>query len=409
MISPSTYLPSKNKKHKLGFSLILLFCLSNILFFEPLIIDIKYLYYLYYVTLLLSFIIILLSKREFKYFPFTSAIFLIIIAEIISIFVCSNSWGQSFGDSLLGTLPYMGYILFFLLFRLNIQTIDAEKILIILGVIYIIVFGTSFLIYPQEIFNSNPNLHGLDRGFQRITIKGVGFLFLFSFFSLEKYIINRKFVWLFIYLITILFIIMTLTRTYIVVSILISLIFFFKNINSNGKVALIIFTCITFYLITKMEFYKNLTEQTVSQSNDLEDDIRMQSLNYYLYNFSPDVVTKIFGNGISYKDSQYSQKVNYLEKDLGLYVADIGYIGLYIKFGIISILGYLLFIYKAFKMKTPEGFLYCKYFLLFIFIISIIIDAPFNSSFIPSIMLAAYILASNFKNNRKINNFQVHR
>ena len=202
---------------------------------------------------------------------------------------------------------------------------------------------------------------------------------------------------------------MTLTRTYIVASVLISLIFFFKNINLNGKVALILFTCLTFYLITKMEFYKSLTEQTVTQSNDVEDDIRIQSLNYYLYNFSPDVVTKIFGNGISYKDSYYSQKVNYLEKDLGLYVSDIGYVGLYIKFGIISILGYLIFIYKTFKIKTSEGFLYCKYFLLFIFIISIIIDAPFNSSFIPAIMLAAYILASNFINNRKINNFQVHR
>jgi hypothetical protein len=154
-----------------------------------------------------------------------------------------------------------------------------------------------------------------------------------------------------------------------------------------------------------MDFFQILVEQTIEQSEDKENDIRVLAATFYLNDFSPNIFSKIFGNGEAYKESSYDRHREYLEKELGYYQSDIGYIGLYSKFGILAILAYLILIYKTFKVAIPDEYLYCKYYLYFIFIISIIIDAPFNFGYITSIVFATYIL--NSKDLSQINNKRV--
>jgi hypothetical protein len=137
-----------------------------------------------------------------------------------------------------------------------------------------------------------------------------------------------------------------------------------------------------------------MAKETKEQSLNKEDDIRVLSINYYLNDFSPNTFSLIFGNGEGTNESIYGQNMDYIKNELGYYQSDIGYIGLYSKFGVLAILAYIIFIYKTIKISVPVEYLYAKYFLYFIFIISIIIDAPFNPGFIPSIILAAYVLNS---------------
>ena len=163
---------------------------------------------------------------------------------------------------------------------------------------------------------------------------------------------------------------------------------------------------VSFYLISKMDFYKLMSAETNSQTADLRDDIRMQSVEYYLNYFSPNSVSQILGNGHANGKNGYSKFMDYVQMERGLWTSDIGYIGLYTEFGILSILAYLIFIYKTFTTSVSEEYLYCKYFLAFIFIISIIIDSPFNTSFIGSIMLAYYMISLQNKNKLQTNKLQ---
>lgn len=145
--------------------------------------------------------------------------------------------------------------------------------------------------------------------------------------------------------------------------------------------------------------YKLLSEKTQSQTINIQDDIRFKSFNYYLHSFSPNKVSVIFGNGQAYRGTEYARLVNYLEEGLNFYISDLGYFGFYIKYGILALIAYILLIWRTIKIKASDEQLYCKYFLYFIFLISIIVDAPFNNSYIPSTMIALYILSVNSNNN----------
>jgi hypothetical protein len=276
------------------------------------------------------------------------------------------------------------------------QKNDTEKLIVILGILFIIIFLFSFWVYPK-IFFGELDQHDESRGFQRIRTDGIGYLFLLSFYSLSEFLLKRRFLFFLIYFLTLACTVMSLTRTYIIFLILFSIFFIFKKSNFFTVAIVILITLAAFYVITQMKFYKILAAQTASETGDIKDNIRMQSVDYYLNDFSPNSISKILGNGQAVGNSDYAALIDFLERQRGLYTSDIGYIGLYVKLGILSILSYIILIFQTLKTSVSEESLYSKYFLGFIFTISIIIDSPFNTSFIGSIMLAFYLLSSSTK------------
>lgn len=391
----------KNRGIKFYFTLF--FCLSSIQFFGPTISFPSLVYYVYYGIFIITILIVISNYKKIFYNSFSIPVLLILIAELIAAFNAKYTWDQNLFDSFKGILPYMSYLLFFLLIIWKFRDKEIEKIIVIVGSAYIIVYLVSFLIYPVILFGDLGH-GGNDRGFQRIIINGIGFLFIFSFFSLSEYIIRRKFLWLLIYLLTMVCIIMTLTRTLIFFSILFSAIFILTKSSNFTKIMTVLVAIFCFYIITQKDFYKLLEAETQFELSNFKDDIRVQAADYYLNKFSPNLFSKIFGNGQPIKNSntRYSVLIYYLEVDSGFYTSDIGYIGLYVKFGILAIIAYLIFIYKTLKTSISIENLYCKYFLIFIFTISFIIDAPFDTSFIPSIVLALYILSKQSSKNKTL-------
>ena len=187
---------------------------------------------------------------------------------------------------------------------------------------------------------------------------------------------------------------MLLTRTLLVVSFILMTLFILRKSSFIKKVLTILLIVSSIYIISQMNFFQLLVKQTIEESDNKKDNIRVLAATYYLNDFSPNIFSMIFGNGVAYKESSLGSHTDHLEKDLGYYQEDVGYIGFYSKFGLLAILAYLILIYKTYKVAIPDEYLYCKYYLYFIFIISIIIDAPFNIGYITSIVFAAYILNS---------------
>jgi hypothetical protein len=393
------------KSKSAQFYFILLFCLGSIGFFSPVLIPAAFLTYAYYGLYCLTLLIIVGNYKKSHYNSFAIPVILILFAAILGAVNATYSWGQNLFDSFTGVIYFMSYIVFFLLATNEFEEEKVEKLIVILGIAYAVIFLFSFLTFPR-IFFGDINQNDDTRGFQRIRTSGIGFLFLLSFFSLSEYILKRKSSLLILYLLTIICIVMSLTRTYIIFSIVFSIIFILKKSNVFIKVMTVLIAVSAFYLITQMDFYKLMADQTGSQIGDLQEDIRLQSVEYYLNYFSPNPISQIIGNGHANGKSGYSKFMNYLQMERGLWTADIGYIGLYTEFGILSIMAYLIFIYKTFTTSVSEEYLYCKYFLAFIFTISIIIDSPFNTSFIASIMLAYYILSIQNKNKLQSNQLE---
>lgn len=349
------------------------------------------LHFTYYALFLVTFLLVIISYRGSDNNVFATPFFLLLIAILISGFSATFSWGQGLIDSFKALTFYLSYMLFFLLLIWKIRAKDLEKIIITLGVIYILVYVITFLSYPTPVFGNIESVSN-DRGFERFRLYGRGFLFLFSFYSLGQFLIKKVFWWLSIYIITMVAIIMLLTRSIMIASFIISVLFILRKTSFFNKFIAVLFISCSMYLITQMNFFQLLVEKTKVQTENMEDDIRVLSAGFYLNDFSPNTFTRIFGNGEPSDKTSYFRYSYYLMEELGFYQSDIGYIGLYSKFGLLAILAYLILIYRTFKISIPDEYLYCKYFLYFIFLISIIIDAPFNPSFITSIALATYVL-----------------
>ena len=382
---------------EIKFYFVLFFCFSAIFFFEPVFIPSSLTYYTYILFFLTSILIfITFSKKSNASFSFPIA--LILIAQTLAAINATVSWSQDLSESIRAVLPQMSYFLFFVISTFNLNLKQMEKLILILGFSYIAVFLFSYLMYPESYFGDMAN-DDETRGFQRIRSSGVGFLYLLSFFSLSEYVIKRKYLWLLVYFLTMFCIIMTLSRISIICSILLSSIFYFKNSVQNEKYAFPIVLFVLILSLTQTKTYELLVEETISQKSYVNDDIRVQSLNYYLKEFSPNTISKILGNGVpgnpdrlTNNNREYAKFVSNLENIYHLYISDIGYFGLFVKFGLLSIIAYLIFFYKTVTAKLPLELKYSKYFLFFIFLISFIVDAPFNTSYIPSMMLAYYIL-----------------
>lgn len=378
-------------KH-LKFFFVLLFCLSTIQFFTPVFFSLSLLYYTYYLLFFATLIAVVVNFRTSRRNTFIVPIIVLLVAQTVSAFAAFYSWEQNLGDSFKAVLPYMGYLLFLFLVAYDFTALEVERLFIILAISYIVVYFITYTSYPTQIFG-DVDQYDDERGFQRISTSGIGCLCLFSFYSLSQYIVKKKLYSLIIYIVTLVCIIMTLSRTLIIISLLFSLLFIIRKSSTINKLIAIAATIFFMNISSQINFANLLVKQTKSELDYGKDNIRMQAVDFYFQEFSPNTFSKIFGNGEAYQGTTYSAIVSKNETILGLYSSDVGYIGFYSKFGLLAILAFAGIIYKTFRIKVSDEYIYTKYFLYLVFVGSIILDAPFNNNFIPSIVLALYILS----------------
>jgi hypothetical protein len=377
----------------LKFAFLIIFSYGSVLFFMPTKIPQNLLFYSFYglfgIALLITLIFYKSSYNNFFTFP----VLLFLIAVIISGLSATLYWGQDLYNSIKALMIFLCYIIFFLISIFNLPYQKLERIIIILGISYVVVYFITFLLFPRPTFGDINRISN-ERGFQRITLPGMGFLFLLTFYSLNKFFSSRETKWLILYFITFVCVLMSLTRTLIFASFVVSALYILRNSSFIKKILAILLIGFFTYFVSQLDFFQILLKQTQSQTKNFQDDVRMKAVYYYLSDFSPNTFTKIFGNGQAYGKTEYGRFVDKIERGYGYFAVDIGYIGLYTKFGILAILAYLLILIGTLKIKVPDEYLYCKYYLYYVFAISVIIDSTFDSGYIIPISFCIYIIAT---------------
>lgn len=374
---------------------VVLFCLATIFFFSPSFIDYSYQYYLYYLHFIVLVTFLAYSINKLKMDIFSVPFLFILIGIFLSCIVASFSWSQSMFSSVIAILPYLSYLLYFLLLVWKLDVRDVEKVILVMGILFAGAYIIAFVTFPDSLFGGiYAEKHSEERGFQRIVMPGIGFLFLFSFYAIGQYMQRKKFKWILLFLFSIILIIMTLTRTLIVGSFILLTLYILRSSKFVFKLFAVLIVTGLVILITQLEIFKIMTDMTVQQFENFESDFRVRSFKFFLGEFSPNLACKIFGNGLSGVDTWYNLYMEYLARRLGYYTSDIGYFGFYVTHGIITVAAFFVIIYRTIRLSVPKDRLYSKYFLYFVFIISIIIDTPFNVYWIPSIVLAVYIISS---------------
>ncbi|HEY6900132.1 MAG TPA: hypothetical protein VI233_05795, partial [Puia sp.] len=132
-------------------------------------------------------------------------------------------------------------------------------------------------------------------------------------------------------------------------------------------------------------------QETVSAG---ENYSRFLSGSYFLNEFSPNLLSRVFGNGAPYKSatdaSPYGNAIYGLKESNGYYLSDVGLVGFYVMFGVFAIAAYLLLFVKGLRVEVPDRYRYLKYYIWYILLTSLTSDGVYGTSFLLTNIFAFY-------------------
>jgi hypothetical protein len=365
--------------------------LASIGFFKPIFLeeDAPIYKYLFGLLLIMSVLLTFFTKtRRKSHFdlPFN----LIITSIGLSILSAYIFWNQSIIYSVFASLsPAAGYVFYYYLDSTKPNTHTLEKIIITIGLTFCILYLISFAIYPSKILHYS---EATDRSVQRIFLNGEGFLFLFFFYSINKYSTSSSKKWLLYALLAFSCVLLNQTRVFIASTSIITLWYILRSQTLVTRIVTLLAFSLLLLYVSQLEIVKTLTLKTGEQLSELEQYIRYKAAEHYLTDFQQSYVTYILGNGWGYGDkTEYGKKIQDLQKH-GYYISDLGLIGLYVHLGVLSILAYIIFFYKSMKLKLDKENQFLKMFVFFLLLAGATTSATFQAGYILPIVFTFYLL-----------------
>ncbi len=321
---------------------------------------------------------------------------LICLSIICSTGMAYLGWAQGFSDTLKATIPLLLWIFFFWLLYIKIPVNILEAIVLTYTFIYIVLYLFQFF-NPGTLFFGEKQQWAdwyYDRGIFRIIFPGGGIFFLGVFIAINKFTAQRKnwFIWLFFLVAGLIIPVMQATRTYIAGVILIYLYHFLRNQRIAVKLSIIAGVAGLFFLVTQLNIpvIKGLMQAQEETKKEGLQNQRIVTATYFITDFSPNAFCRIMGNGAPADQSQYGKQLANL-KTQDILLADVGIIGMFTMFGILSVAGYLLIWIKSFMLPLPKNYVYPKYYLWFLLVTSLTYDAVYGIYFLIATVFALYI------------------
>ena len=384
-----------NPGKKSHFYYLLLVAFSSFGFFRPIFLNdlvLKHLlgFYIDVVLLLFLLAVPVVFRNVFfmKNYLFTLPVRLLGLSIIFSIMMAYFFWGQGIMDNIFSEISIICYLLYFYLMAKNIPVKIVEKVIIIVGITYVCFYLISFAINPVKIFEYKESN---DRDFLRIFLFGDGFLFLFYFLALNKYMFSKSKIWLMMALLTCLCIILNQTRVYMIAVAIITVFYLLGSKKIVVKFLVVAVVITALIIVPQLDFVKNLQKRTQSELKKSDDYIRVKAAKYYIDDFQPSAATKIFGNGFPMPETYFGKTITNLHEKRGYFVQDIGLVGLYTTMGVIAVIAFLIIFYRGVKVKLTEDYVYLKLFIIFLIATSLTTDDTFSGSYVIAIVFTLYL------------------
>lgn len=364
-------------KRHFEIAFVFLLIIISLKFFDARFLDNSLLNYLLFLTLIVTVFIsvpyVLPTNKGFV-FP----VQLLLIAMFISIIMAGLYWDQSLLDSLIAVAPYLIVFIFFYLWHIQFPVNILEKIIVFYGSLYILLYVFEF-ITSGTVYFGKP-LWGdeflVSRGITRIIFPGGGVFVLTSFIAINKLTSQDKnrWFWLLLAIAGIVIPVMQVTRQFIVGILLIYLYHVIRSIRIWKKLVVFasLVSIIIFLQYVNHPIIDGLIDSTRNDANLGSNYIRVLAGEFFLTDFSPNLSTQILGNGVPYFGvSNFGLYVDSLGVTQEYFLSDEGIIAVYVMFGVLAIIAYLLIFIKSFIIPLPGNFQYLKYYLWFMLLTSL--------------------------------------
>ncbi|MBI6118425.1 hypothetical protein [Salegentibacter maritimus] len=364
-------------KRHFEIAFVFLLIIISLKFFDARFLDNSLLNYLLFLTLIVTVFIsvpYVLPPNKGFVFP----VQLLLIAMFISIIMAGLYWDQSLLDSLIAVAPYLIVFIFFYLWHIQFPVNILEKIIVFYGSLYILLYVFEF-VTSGTVYFGKP-LWGdeflVSRGITRIIFPGGGVFVLTSFIAINKLTSQDKnrWFWLLLAIAGIVIPVMQVTRQFIVGILLIYLYHVIRSIRIWKKLVVFasLVSIIIFLQYVNHPIIDGLIDSTRNDANLGSNYIRVLAGEFFLTDFSPNLSTQILGNGVPYFGvSNFGLYVDSLGVTQEYFLSDVGIIAVYVMFGVLAIIAYLLIFIKSFIIPLPENFQYLKYYLWFMLLTSL--------------------------------------
>jgi hypothetical protein len=339
-------------------------------------------------------------KKIYKHSLYASYVQAIFLLLLVSMGMAYIFWNQGILLSYRVTASYMAIVYYFLLLKVRPNILSVEKIIWFFCILYLILWGYGMIKAPQVIFSVDAEkILNDQRGFFRLSIPGKAIIILSFFMGISKFVETKKKKWIIISSLLFMVIVMHVTRQIIFFSFIVALYYLLKkNKFLWGWLVLagiILFSAQSVQINEESAIGKMiaLSNKQLEQQHTGEENTRITEYKYFFSQYSKNLLTDIFGNGVAHTESAFGKREMDLGIDKRLFASDVGYAAIFIRFGIIGLILYGLIFYTIWRQKVDPKYMYAKLFMIYLFFANIAASWIFQDVII--ICFCLYILDLN--------------
>lgn len=344
------------------------------------------------------------KRHILSHFDFIFYFFLLILLSFINAKVIND---QTVDLTFRITYAWLEYSFIYVLLAKKVRFEDIYIACSIFAFIRLTLFLYTILTgnYIFQTVVGEDDLEGA-RGIMRVRVPGMMITYFWGFWSLGKYLSSEKKIYLLFFLITAIQSLLEVSRQHIFVYIILSSLLLLYRLSIFKKILFVGFLVSLFtFALPHIKIYQALVEVTETQeykTNGFKDDIRLQATKFYIEQFPQSNYTRVMGNGLYHSESEYGRRVFYVMKNFGFILADIGFVGIYIYFGIVGLIFYAYLLYRTIKVPIHSEYSSLKYFVYFLFLTNIFSNSFQGSTIILPITL--YIIYSSYLKKKYLHN-----
>lgn len=396
--------------YKKKLKIFVLILLSSLSFYNPMgIISQSVSKLIFYIIFLYALYIAFKSGISLKNVKYPKASYLLILSGFLTALLDAQLFhNQNIVISFIAILPYLfAYLVFYILLKFDIPKHSIIKIIFIFCYISMGVYLINYFTLPNKFFGGAIEDIDTSRGLARIGVFNIELIVFLLFYSITQWSLTKKRNYLYLIILSVVYIFLSLTRQIIFLSLVLGLILYLKKQSIFQKI-LIVFISIIIYnwVLPKIPIYNNLVELSESQAeenNNGDENIRITAWKFYTNEYQKNELTRIFGNGVpSIGNSEWGdefQKTVYFEYGgNGCFTSDVGWAGFYWNYGLFATIGLICLLLKAIFCKKQKNEEYLTYWCIFIFITSITSGPIIISKQIVSVMTVLYLIFRNKTN-----------
>lgn len=297
------------------------------------------------------------SKRHQDYIYFRKEIILLMVLPFLSSITSKIYRGQSFIESFFATKATISWLLFFVLIRLKYTNKIVLSIILKIAIIVAGIFILQQIFYPSfyffnDIGNDMKSVE-IRNGFYRFRLfLIIPYVYIAFYHYIDRYLMFKQKKTLLLALLFSIPIYLLMTRQiwFCIFIPLLYYVFIYGKQITFKRLLLISSLCVIIYLAylnLDILIGKDLMERSADENS--EDNIRIIAMNFFGLEYWQDWFNILLGNGCPYLGSKYGVFIEELKHTNGLYMSDIGVVGVFSQYGILYLLVLFLLYIKTFR------------------------------------------------------------